>query len=153
MAQIDDDKTFVLNERLSQDCHILAELSFSRLLLMNNALIPWFILVPRVEVTEIHELLPPQQQKLMEEINLLSRFVQQTFSPDKLNVAAIGNIVRQMHVHIVGRREDDICWPGVVWGINQKSPYNQIQLNEILLALSAYLPPDTHFFNLTAKPD
>ncbi|MCU7797954.1 MAG: HIT family protein [Candidatus Thiodiazotropha sp. (ex Myrtea spinifera)] len=151
MVQIDEDKIFVLDERLSQDCHSLAELSFSRLLLMNNTLFPWFILVPRVEVTEIHELLPSQQQKLLEEINFLSRFVQQTFSPDKLNVAAIGNIVRQMHVHIVGRREDDICWPGVVWGVKQKTAYNQTQLNEISHALISFLPADTHFIEPQCK--
>ncbi|MCU7851522.1 MAG: HIT family protein [Candidatus Thiodiazotropha sp. (ex Monitilora ramsayi)] len=151
MASNDADNTFVLDDRLSQDCHILAELSFSRLLLMNNALFPWFILVPRVEVTEIHELSASQQQKLMEETDLLSRFVQQTFSPYKLNVAAIGNIVRQMHIHIVGRKTDDTCWPGVVWGVSQKTAYNQVQLNEISHALKSFLPPDTDFFQPQSK--
>ena len=107
---------FVLDERLSQDCHQLADLSFCRLLLMNNALLPWFILVPKVDKTELHELTEAQQLALMKEIDLISRFAQQHFTPEKLNVAAIGNIVRQMHVHIVARETDDICWPGVVWG-------------------------------------
>lgn len=146
------DKPFTLDQRLAQDCHLLAELPLCDLLLMNNALLPWFILVPRVSVVEIHELAPAQQTSLLEEINLVSRFVQQTFTPDKLNTAAIGNIVRQLHIHIVARRQDDICWPGVVWGVEQREAYDQTTLNGITRQLRAFLPAETNHHPVASKP-
>jgi len=143
---------FTLDDRLSHDCHWLADLSLSRLLLMNNALLPWFILVPKVDVVELHELSTEQQQQLLAEINLISRFLQQTFTPDKLNVAAIGNIVRQLHIHIVGRSTHDICWPGVVWGVEQREAYVQTRLDSLSRQLEGYLPTDTRIHRPIAKP-
>jgi diadenosine tetraphosphate (Ap4A) HIT family hydrolase len=143
---------FPLDPRLAHDCHYLADLTLSRLLLMNNALLPWFILVPRVEAVELDELTAEQQQRLFEEINLISRFVRHNFAPDKLNVAAIGNIVRQMHIHIVARRSDDICWPGVVWGVSQREAYDQPRLDAITKALREYLPADTTVHCAISKP-
>ena len=134
---------FILDQRLAQDCHTLADLPLSRLLLMDNALIPWLILVPRVDKTELHQLTEAQQHALLDEINLISRFAEETFSPDKLNVAAIGNIVRQMHIHIVARKTNDICWPGVVWGIKQRQSYKQSHLDELSIALR-YLKSRRH---------
>ncbi|MCU7844531.1 MAG: HIT family protein [Candidatus Thiodiazotropha sp. (ex Monitilora ramsayi)] len=151
MTSKESQSAFVLDERLSQDCHLLADLPFCRLLLMNNALLPWLILVPNSDKTELHELTEAQQLALMKEINLVSRFAQQHFTPDKLNVAAIGNIVRQMHIHIVARKTDDICWPGVVWGVKQKTAYGQVQLERIAESLKTFLPPDTHFHPLKRK--
>ena len=143
---------FQLDQRLSSDCHKLASLPLCELLLMNNALIPWFILVPRTQETELHRLPPSQQQPLLEEINLISRFVEQHFNPDKLNVAAIGNIVRQMHIHLVARKESDICWPGVVWGVSQREAYTQSRLDEVALQLHEFLPGETRFHQISAKP-
>jgi diadenosine tetraphosphate (Ap4A) HIT family hydrolase len=142
---------FTLDERLAQDGYRLAELPLCELLLMNNALLPWFILVPRVDVVEMHEMASLQQRALMEEINLVSRFIQQTFAPDKLNTAAIGNIVRQLHIHIVARKQDDICWPGVVWGVEQRTDYEQSTLNAIIRQLRAFLPTETLYYPVTAK--
>jgi diadenosine tetraphosphate (Ap4A) HIT family hydrolase len=142
---------FILDRRLAQDCHILADLPLSRLLLMDNALIPWLILVPRVDKTELHQLTERQQQALLREINLISRFAEETFSPDKLNVAAIGNIVRQMHIHIVARKTDDICWPGVVWGVKQKQAYDQTQLDVLSIALRSHLPDESRFHRPKVK--
>lgn len=143
---------FTLNERLARDCHTLADLELSRLLLMNNALLPWFILVPRVEAVELHELTPPQQSQLLEEINLLSRFLQRHFSPDKLNVAAIGNVVRQLHIHLVARRRDDLCWPGVVWGEQRRTAYDQPSLDRIARRLRRFLPSRSRYYEAVAKP-
>lgn len=142
---------FPLDERLAHDCHLLADLELSRLLLMNNTLLPWFILVPRVGAVELHELPTAQQQQLLEEINLISRFLQQTFSPDKLNIAAIGNIVRQMHIHLVARRVDDICWPGVVWGVGRRQAYDQPQLDALTQTLSAFLPSQATIHHAISK--
>lgn len=142
---------FILDQRLAKDCYTLAELPLSRLLLMDNALIPWLILVPRVDKTELHQLSNDQQQALLDEINLISRFAEESFSPDKLNVAAIGNIVRQMHVHIVARKTGDICWPGVVWGMQQKQAYDQTQLDALSIALRSKLPGKSRFHPLHVK--
>jgi len=141
-----ENAAFTLDARLARDCHPLADLSLSRLLLMNNALLPWFILAPRVEAVELYELAPAQQSQLLEEINLLSRFLQQHFAPDKLNVAAIGNIVRQLHIHLVARRRDDICWPGVVWGVERREAYDQVSLDRITQQLRAFLPPQSRYY-------
>ena len=143
---------FPLDERLASDCHKLASLSLCELLLMNNALIPWFILVPRREATELHQLPLPEQQTLLEEINLISHFIEQNFHPDKLNVAAIGNIVRQMHIHLVARRESDFCWPGVVWGTDRREAYGQPELDAIALQVRSFLPDGTPLHSVFQKP-
>ena len=142
--------TFSLDERLARDCLRLAELPLCDLLLMNNALIPWFILVPRVNETELHELAPSRQQTLFDEITLISRFAERTFAPDKLNVAAIGNIVRQLHIHVVARREDDPCWPGVVWGMTRREAYTQSALDTLTRQLRAFLPPGISIHHVTS---
>jgi len=109
------------------------------LLLMNNAQLPWLILVPKTEATELYELEAEQQNHINKLINQLSRFLKQHFDLHKLNIAAIGNIVNQLHIHIVGRRRDDYCWPAVVWGAEGREAYSaaavaqwQIKLQQLL---------------------
>jgi diadenosine tetraphosphate (Ap4A) HIT family hydrolase len=114
---------FQINERLRADCVVLANLDLSHLLLMNNSLVPWFILVPETEAVELYDLSREDHARLTDEIRLVSRFVESEFEVEKLNVAAIGNIVRQMHIHVIGRRTDDFAWPGPVWGRPEKEAY------------------------------
>ena len=110
-------KDFVLHERLKADCIPCGRLPLCCLLLMNDSRYPWFLLVPaRSGITEMHELDPADQQLLLVESAALSQAMSAAFRPDKLNVAAIGNIVRQLHVHHIARYRDDPAWPGVVWG-------------------------------------
>jgi diadenosine tetraphosphate (Ap4A) HIT family hydrolase len=90
---------------------------------MDNALLPWLILVPRVSVTELYQLPAEQRRRLDDETTAVAAFVAGAFAIDKLNVAAIGNVVAQLHVHVVGRRRDDYAWPGVVWGRSERTPY------------------------------
>lgn len=130
---------FVLDARLENDCHILGQLNSTLLLLMDNALVPWFILVPQVEVTEFHELQRETQLQLLENINMLSNYLKQELSVDKVNVAAIGNIVRQLHIHVVGRTETDYCWPNVVWGAEGRRPYTELELQEITTSIKKVL--------------
>ena len=130
---------FVLDPRLKADCIQLGDLELSLVLLMNNALVPWFILVPRVDENEIYLLSNEQQNTLYEEINILSKFVSDSFETDKLNIGAIGNIVNQLHVHIVGRRKDDVCWPGVVWGVKEKRPYSDAEIENIRTLASSIM--------------
>ena len=124
-------KNFTLDERLANDCIILGKLNMCLLLLMNNSLVPWFILVPETTESEIIDLSHSEQEILLKEINLVSRFVRDNFDCKKLNSAAIGNIVSQLHIHIVGRNPADYCWPNVVWGTKEKQVYLDSQVNEI----------------------
>ncbi len=128
-----------LDPMLARDCLILGELKFSRLLLMNNALVPWFILLPHTDKTEIIDLPESEQASLLKEINLLSAFVRENFKISKLNIAAIGNIVSQLHVHVVGRDPSDYCWPNVVWGQSEREPYALEQVKNIRAALAQQL--------------
>jgi len=114
---------FRLDPQLARDCFVLGELGASLLLLVDDARVPWFIVVPRVAVTEICDLEAAQAAALLAQVNAVARFVQEAFPVDKLNVAAIGNVVSQLHVHVVGRRRDDFCWPGVVWGAPGREAY------------------------------
>lgn len=130
---------FELDPRLEKDCLVLGRMKVSMLLLMNNALVPWFILVPRTSKTEITELSAEEQASLLKEINILSAFIKSNFEITKMNIASIGNIVSQLHVHMVGRHPLDYCWPGVVWGVQDKKKYTNKQVNEIMLALTEQL--------------
>lgn len=122
---------FTLNEKLKNDCIVLGKLQFSYLLLLNNSLVPWFILVPETDETELYELNGDQQINLLAEINALSALVKKAFNADKLNVATIGNIVSQLHIHIIGRTKNDFCWPGVVWGAQDKKLYSDEEVCKI----------------------
>jgi diadenosine tetraphosphate (Ap4A) HIT family hydrolase len=109
---------FEVHARLLEDCHSLGRFDLSHVLLHRNATLPWFILVPEVGagVTELHELDPAQGRLLAGEMQRVARFVKECLGATKINTAAIGNIVAQLHVHVIGRNTEDPCWPGVVWG-------------------------------------
>jgi len=123
--------TFKLNEQLKNDCFVLGKLKFSKLLLLNNSLVPWFILVPEVDVFEFFEIEIETQQTILEEINELSKFLKNEFKTDKINIATIGNMVQQLHIHVIGRSKNDYCWPGVVWGAEGKKLYSNKEFSEI----------------------
>jgi len=113
-----------LDKRLKEDTFLVADLPLSAILLMNNALYPWLILVPRVEgVSELIDLSEGDRIQLMKEISFVSEHLKDMFAPDKLNVASLGNQVSQLHVHIIGRYEDDKSWPNPVWG-GETYPYS-----------------------------
>ncbi|MEE9344315.1 MAG: HIT family protein [Methylococcales bacterium] len=130
---------FIIDQRLQADSNLLGQLPLSQVRLMNNALFPWLILVPCVTQYEIHQLERQQQIQLLDEITAISRFLEDHFNIDKINVGAIGNIVRQLHVHIVGRSENDYCWPNVVWGVEERKPYTQQQIRVIADQLAIHL--------------
>lgn len=123
---------FVLHHKLTNDCIEIADLPLSKVLLMNDNQFPWFILVPKIaNISEIYELEWEQQQQLLNESSMLSELLMEMFSGDKLNVAALGNIVSQLHVHHVVRFKTDIAWPNPVWGAFTAVPYSDIELIEI----------------------
>lgn len=122
---------FELDARLVRDTHHLGRLDDIHLLLMDNALVTWLILVPQTAASELYQLEPTQQQALLAASNRLSDYLMHQHPCDKLNVAAIGNIVNQLHLHLVARRRDDFCWPGVVWGERDRLAYEPSQVAEI----------------------
>ena len=133
-------KHFELDSHLAKDNFILGEFETSLVLLMNNKVAPWFVLVPKVAgVSELYELDKDMQASLMDEINRLSEFVKQQFVVDKLNVAAIGNIVKQLHIHVVARAEGDYCWPGVVWGTDFSEQYLAEEVDELVSKMRSKL--------------
>ncbi len=108
-------------------------LSLCYLGLMNNQYFPWLILVPQEEnLKEIIELSKPNQHQLMDEIALVSNHMQSIFSPEKLNVAALGNMVPQLHIHIIARNKNDKAWPNPVWGHAPIEPYNEAEKQKII---------------------
>ena len=126
---------FILDPTLARDCFDMGDLQGNRLLLMDNALLPWFILVPKTAITELCDLPDHVSAPLDAAIRQLSFHVRKNWPIEKLNVAAIGNVVRQLHVHVVGRHHKDYCWPGVVWGRSEKTPYDLEQVEKIRLDL------------------
>ena len=119
---------FQLDDRLAQSSTLVKDLSDVEIRLSNNALIPWLLLIPKVSVTEWFELEESMQLRLNTLINQLSRYLKTKLGVDKVNVAMIGNVVSQMHIHVVGRRKDDFCWPEVIWGRSDFKPYQQEEL-------------------------
>ena len=124
--------TFKLDTRLENDTHFVAETKYAHILLMNDSTYPWVIVVPKVaDVSEIYELDVEIQQAVLAEINVLSKALKAEYKADKINVAALGNVVKQLHIHVLGRFENDPCWPAPVWGKNPAVPYSAEKAEEI----------------------
>ncbi|KAA0875107.1 HIT domain-containing protein [Nitrincola tapanii] len=137
---------FELHPRLAADTFALGDFPLSRLLLMNDAHYPWFILVPRrAGVTEIYHLSSQEQQQLILESSALSQTLADLFQARKMNVAALGNMVPQLHLHHVVRYEDDIAWPGPVWGVAEAKPYTLEEAQQIRQKLAALLLGEMDF--------
>lgn len=123
---------FSLHPQLAQDCLPLGSLGLCRLLLMNDAHYPWFILVPeREDLSELHQLSDPDRRLLWEESALLSRALLEGFAPHKLNIAALGNRVPQLHVHHIVRYRHDPAWPQPVWGKLPPKPYYSAEIDKL----------------------
>ncbi|PPV41553.1 HIT family protein [Ectopseudomonas oleovorans] len=137
---------FALDSRLQQDCLLVGDFALSRLLLMNDANYPWFILVPRrEEVSELFQLDAADQRQLWQETTLLAETLKDTFAADKMNVATLGNVVSQLHMHVIVRRRDDIAWPAPVWGRHPAHPYEASQVEQIIARLRLVLTRDFQF--------
>lgn len=120
--------TFELDPRLEADTLPLADLPLCRALLMNDARYPWVVLVPRVaSVSEVFELSQEDQNKLWQEATQLGAAMKEAFHGDKLNIATLGNVVSQLHIHLVVRYVDDPSWPAPVWGNGSPTPYELAQ--------------------------
>ncbi|MBN8530645.1 MAG: HIT family protein [Alphaproteobacteria bacterium] len=117
--------SFSLHPKLQKDTFGVTELPLCTVLLMNNSSFPWLILVPRVaDKRELIDLSPDDRHRLLDEVSLACEALKTVYTPDKLNVAALGNQVQQLHVHVIARFTGDAAWPNPVWGLPSK-PYEE----------------------------
>lgn len=121
---------FKLHPALEKDCILLGSFTLSKVLLMNDSQYPWLILVPQIEgIGEIYQLNAPDQIQLLKESCFLSQQLSEITQSDKINIAALGNIVPQLHLHHIARFKHDACWPKPVWGQCPAIPYTPAVLN------------------------
>ena len=132
---------FQLHPRLAAGGFELGRIDGCRVLLKNQASFPWILIVPEVAegVEDLHQLDERRYVELVGLIRRVSLFVSNHFRPEKLNVGCIGNMVRQMHIHVVGRSSDDPAWPGTVWAYEGKSAYAPDEVEAIRVAAREYL--------------
>jgi diadenosine tetraphosphate (Ap4A) HIT family hydrolase len=131
---------FELDERLQRDTLALGDFPLCRLLLMNDARFPWFILVPRRNhIQEIFDLSGAEQPLLWREVTSLTQNLYLALKADKMNVASLGNLVPQLHVHVVARYRNDPAWPEPVWGTPDPLPYETVQMQKVSEVLEGFL--------------
>jgi diadenosine tetraphosphate (Ap4A) HIT family hydrolase len=131
---------FALDATLAADGRFVGDLPLSAVLLMDDARFPWLIIVPRVAgMRDLIDLPRLQQQALLDEIDLCARALRELHAPLKLNVAALGNVVAQLHVHVIARHARDTAWPKPVWGVGEREPYAAAALAAELARLRAAL--------------
>ena len=126
-----------INDQLLADCHVLGTLDRASVLLNRNAAVGWLILVVDTDAVDWHELDDAEHERVSEQLRTLSAFTARWFDAHKLNVAALGNQVRQMHVHVIARQTDDPCWPRPVWGnLDETRAYSNAQITALRDALT-----------------
>ncbi len=136
-----------LDSQLEQDCIIIARFNLCHILLMNDTNYPWFILVPeRDNIQEIHQLRTADQVQLIHESSRIAKTLTAAFNADKLNIAALGNVVPQLHIHHVVRYQSDPTWPEPVWGKLPARPYSEPQLSTVIAKFKSYLSKDIEYF-------
>jgi diadenosine tetraphosphate (Ap4A) HIT family hydrolase len=124
-------KPFRLHPQLEQDCIRIGRFDLCQLLMMNDSLYPWFILVPeKADVTEIYQLDKLDRIQLIEESSFLAKNLSELFLADKMNIGAIGNLVPQLHIHHIVRYKTDKVWPAAIWGKSEKIPYTEKEIND-----------------------
>lgn len=127
---------FKLNEQLVNDCDFICSLQLCDVLLSKENIGPWLIIVPRVaNLTEIFQLSEAQQQQLLKESQLVSQILVKYFNAEKINIAAIGNMVSQLHIHHVARFKSDYLWPKPIWGNTNQVQREQIEQNLMIQKL------------------
>ncbi|MDB6071361.1 MAG: family hydrolase, diadenosine tetraphosphate hydrolase [Verrucomicrobiales bacterium] len=136
---------FELHPRLAAGSFLVGRTADCLVLLKDNAAFPWFVIVPEVAegIEDLHQLEPDRYGQVLEVARQVSIFVSGYFKPEKLNVACIGNQVRQMHLHVVGRRVEDAAWPGTVWASAVKEPWDAAAVQRIMEAARGALDFDS----------
>ena len=131
---------FTLNSQLKADTFFVADLKISQLLLMNDSNYVWLILVPRKpDLVELIDLEFDEQIEVLREINLLAKILKENFATHKLNIGALGNMVRQLHIHLIARRENDATFPKPVWGNAPAKPYAPEAAQDLIKKIKSFL--------------
>ena len=134
---------FEVHKQLLNDCAVVGDLSLCRVLLMNDARFPWLILVPRIQgLRDFHEVPQAKRLGLYQEIESASTTVRDLIDADKVNVAALGNQVPQLHVHVIGRLTTDDAWPGPVWGSGEAVAYAEPEMDARITAVRSAMSID-----------
>jgi diadenosine tetraphosphate (Ap4A) HIT family hydrolase len=131
---------FTIDPKLNSGSFTVAELKFSRLLLKNDSNYLWFILVPRkVDAVELTDLDFADQTEILHEINQVSKALQKGFAIDKLNIATLGNMVKQLHIHVIGRFKTDIAFPKPIWEFAAAKPYEEKAAQDLIKKIQSLL--------------
>ena len=151
---MDDPAEFELHKRLDEDTLYLGDFPLCRLLMMNDQRFPWFILVPRkAQLTELYHLTEQDRLKYIEETSFLSQKIMDAYAGHKLNVATLGNIVPQLHVHHVVRYREDAAWPAPVWGHGESKPYDKAllrqRLDHLTILSGDLFKPSAFYYEMT----
>jgi len=132
--------SFQLHPNLKRDCVFVGSFELCQLLLMNDCQYPWFLLVPqKLDLSELYQLEKPDRQLLIEESSWLAENLALLYQADKMNIAAIGNLVPQLHIHHIVRYKNDKAWPAPVWGKFAAVPYTEQQMSENLVLVKERL--------------
>jgi len=133
--------SFAVDPRLVADCHPIGDLALSRVLLMDDARFPWLILVPRIAgARELFDLDAADRASLLAELDATGRALETLLKPDKFNIAALGNVVPQLHVHVIARWTTDAAWPKPVWNHGERVRHEPHALAERIESLRGALP-------------
>ncbi|MGA8276922.1 MAG: HIT family protein [Rhodanobacteraceae bacterium] len=131
---------FKIDPRLAADTEGVGEMALSRVLLMDDVRFPWLILVPRIAgARELIDLDASDQTSLLAEVVTVGRALEDMVQPEKLNIAALGNVITQLHVHVIARFSNDAAWPQPVWGCGKRKPYTVQSRRQRVAALRAAL--------------
>lgn len=131
---------FALHSQLKADTHFICDLSLSSVLLMNDSNYLWLIFVPRKpDLIELTDLSFAEQTEVLREINLASTIIKKEFLFDKLNIAALGNVVSQLHIHVIGRKKNDATFPKPVWGNAPAKPYETKAAEDLVKKIKSLL--------------
>jgi diadenosine tetraphosphate (Ap4A) HIT family hydrolase len=132
--------SFALHPQLATDTALIGRIAGCQLLLMNDARYPWLILVPEHDdMQELHELAEASYVEVTQGIRQISEKLQALMNAPKMNIAALGNQVPQLHIHIIARRHDDHAWPGPVWGVGDAVPYDKEEQRLLMATLQKQL--------------
>ena len=131
---------FILHDKLAEDTFEVLTLQISRLLLMNDARYPWLILVPQVcGMRDLHNLSTDEYLAVTNEITRVLEVLENVTKAHKMNVGALGNMVPQLHIHIIARQTNDAAWPGPVWGVGEAQPYSQDDADTLIQQIASKL--------------
>lgn len=133
-------RMFTLDPRLVADTHFVLQWPLSQVLLMDDTRYPWLVLVPaRLGLSEPFDLMPEEQALLWRESMALASFMKRQFAAEKINIGLLGNVVPQLHVHVVARYEDDDTFPGPVWGVGRSERYPVVARDELIERVAWHL--------------